>query len=163
MIKTKGYGITLGSGNSIHGEGVYRGVSLQLQSINIDDDFLPLSLRSSDVIIGIQWQEKLVMTYTNWKLQIMKFPMGNQPITLRGGPSLGKSRVSLKARLRTIKHKGSGVLVELNHLETMKTDEENEPDFLRSVLQKFDVVFNMPQWITSTLRKQALDNSYGRQ
>lgn len=83
--------------------------TLHLQGINIVNDFLPLGLGSSDVILGIQWLETLGMTHMNWKIQVMKFSLGKKIITLCGDPSLGKSLVSLKA-MRTIKHEGSGIL-----------------------------------------------------
>lgn len=53
ITKIEGYGVTMGSGDSVRGEGVCKGVSLHLQRINIVDDFLPLGLGSSDVILGI--------------------------------------------------------------------------------------------------------------
>lgn len=64
----------------------------------------------------------------------MKFSTGDRTINLRGDPSLGKSCVSLKAMLRAIKNKGTKVLVELNQMGTIRTREEHEPEFLRSVL-----------------------------
>lgn len=57
------------------------------------------------------------MTHTNWKTQVMKFNLGSESITLRGDPALGKTLVSLKAMMRTIRHEGAGILVELNQLE----------------------------------------------
>lgn len=49
----------MGTGKSIRGDRICRGVSLHLQGIDIINDLLPLGLGSSDVILGIQWLETL--------------------------------------------------------------------------------------------------------
>ena len=100
--------------DSVFGEGICRGIDLHLQGVEIMDDLLPLSLGSSDFIMGIQWLETLGMTYTNWKQQVMKFQMGNKMVTLLRDPFLGKTMVSLKTMMKTLRHEGKGLLVELN-------------------------------------------------
>ena len=37
-------------------------------------------------------------------------------MTLRGDPSLGKTMVTLKGMMRTIRHEGEGILIELNEI-----------------------------------------------
>lgn len=49
----------MGTRGSVQGEGICRGVTLQLRGIDIIDDFLPLRPGSADVILGFQWLEKL--------------------------------------------------------------------------------------------------------
>ena len=44
--KTSSYGITLGLGDSVAGEGICRGVRLRLQGIDIVANILPLKLGS---------------------------------------------------------------------------------------------------------------------
>ena len=100
------------------------------------EEFLPLGLGSSDVILGIQWLKTLGMTYTNWKTQVMKFRLGSEIITLRGDPSLGKTLVSLKAMMRTIKHEGAGILMELNRLEGLSEESSEVPLFLHQILAR---------------------------
>ena len=73
----------MGTRDSIRGEGICKGITLYLQGIDIVEDFLPLGLGSSDIILGIQWLATLGMTHTNWKLQVMKFQLGNETVTLR--------------------------------------------------------------------------------
>ena len=41
-------------------------------------------------------------------------------MTLRGDPSLGKTMVSLKAMMKTIRHEGEGILIELNEIKVNK-------------------------------------------
>lgn len=75
----------------------------------------------------------------------MKFSFSQETIILRGEPSLGKTLVSLKAMMRTLKHEGSGLLVELNQITAPTADESTVPLFLHGVLDKYDSVFNMPR------------------
>ena len=63
--KVASYGVILGTGLIVKGEGVYTGVELKLQGFMVIKDFLPLELGSLDVILGLQWLETLGVTYTN--------------------------------------------------------------------------------------------------
>ncbi|KAL5573444.1 hypothetical protein UlMin_023041 [Ulmus minor] len=106
VVKTEVYEVTMGTVTAVCGEGLCRGVILHLQGIDIVEEFLPLGLGCYDLILGIQWLETLGMTHTNWKTQVMKFQLGNESVTMRRDPSLGKTLVSLNAMMRTIKHEG---------------------------------------------------------
>ena len=64
---------------------------LALQDIEIIEDFWPLDLGSADVILGMQWLEKLGMMQVNWKTLLMKFQLGTTTITLKGELSLCKT------------------------------------------------------------------------
>ena len=103
---------------------------LHLHGIGIINDFLPLQLESSDVILRMQWLETLGMTHTNWKTHIMKFNIEKDIVTLRGDPSLGCTLVSLKAMKKCIRREQDGMLVELAHIEGHMEEENGEPEFL---------------------------------
>ncbi|KAL9444267.1 hypothetical protein AB3S75_017449 [Citrus x aurantiifolia] len=150
IVKTGAYGVTMGTGVAVKGEGLCRGVTIQLQGIEVVEEFLPLGLGSSDAILGVQWLETLGMTHTNWKTQVMKFRLGNESVTLRGDPSLGKTLVSLKAMMRTIKHEGAGILVECNQFEGLCKEDTEVPSNLNQVLAKYESVFNMPMGLPPT-------------
>lgn len=53
----------------------------------------------------------------NWKSQKIKFKLGNDTITLTGDTSLGRSGITLKAMLKTLKKERQGFLVEFNYLK----------------------------------------------
>lgn len=56
------FGVSLGNVEAIYGEGICNNVVLQLDGgVEVIKDFLPLKLGSSDVILGVQWLEKLGM------------------------------------------------------------------------------------------------------
>lgn len=58
-VGTTGYGVLMGTGLTVKGEGMCKGVVLTLQNIEIVEDFLRLELGSADVILGMQWLETL--------------------------------------------------------------------------------------------------------
>lgn len=148
---TIGFGVSLGNGEAIRGEGVCRRVTLQLdEGLEVVEDFLPLQLGSSDVILGIAWLEKLGMVLTDWKSQVMKFEIKGEPITLVGDPSLIHSQISLKAMKRTLRKQGCGFWVECNGVEKLieETPKEEESgaeqsELVSSMLQKYKQVFDV--------------------
>ena len=95
--KTGDYGVIMGTGLSVKGEGVCRGIVISLQDIEVAEDYLPLELGSSDIILGVQWLETLGVMTVNWKNLTMKFMVGNRQVTLRGDPGLNRTPVSLMA------------------------------------------------------------------
>lgn len=60
---------------------------------------VPLPLGNPNLILGVQWLEKLGTVSTNLKTQTLKFRLGEDNVTLKGDPLLGWSRISLKAML----------------------------------------------------------------
>jgi hypothetical protein len=92
--------VSMGTGDVVKSEGVWKGVRLQLQNIEIFDEFLPLQLGNSDVILGMQWLATLGNTHTNWSAQTIKFTVGSDSVTLRGDPALKRSKMSLKSMVR---------------------------------------------------------------
>ncbi|XP_024027885.1 uncharacterized protein LOC112093511 [Morus notabilis] len=101
LTDTGSFGVTLGPGVLETSRGICKGLILSLQGIQVLDDFLPLDLGSTDVILRMKWLQTLGAMKVNWKLLSMK--VGNQPVILRGDPSLCRTLVSLKTMVRAIK------------------------------------------------------------
>nr|KAJ0228165.1 hypothetical protein LSAT_V11C100046520 [Lactuca sativa] len=141
---TPGFGVSLGTGESVTGRGNCQGVLIHIQGLDIREDFLPLTLGNSDVILGIQWLEKLGAVTTNWKTQVMKFQIEGHGVTLRGDPSLERAKISLKTMIRTIGSVGGGYWVQLNQVEDQQPVNHIKdcPPFLLPVLQRYASVFS---------------------
>lgn len=140
VIPTAEFGVSLGTGKAVSGTGKCQGILLQVQGLDITEDFLPLTLGNSDVILGIQWLEKLGAVTTNWKTQIMKFQVNGQWVTLRGDPSLERARISLKTMVRTLGAVGGGYLVQYSQAPTQ--DVPPAPPYLSHLVWNFAKVFN---------------------
>ncbi|KAJ9559068.1 hypothetical protein OSB04_013682 [Centaurea solstitialis] len=146
MEKTKEYIISMGMKYKEAGSGVCQGVLLYMQGLEVNENFLPIQLGNSDVILGIQWLATLGPTYADWKQLVMKFRVNNQSVTLRGDPTLGKSMVSLKAMSKDIQQEGYGILVELNLcLAEQEVQAKEEGGKLEPLLREFEQIFNMPK------------------
>lgn len=77
IAESAGFGVSLGNRESVMGKGVCKGVRMIVNGdIEIQEDFLPLELGNSYVILGIQWLEKLGPVVTNWKTQVMTYQVG---------------------------------------------------------------------------------------
>lgn len=70
---TEYFSVSLGTGGTVSGQGECRDMVLNLRVFELVDNFFPLDLGNSNVILGVQWLEKLGTVSTNWKLQIMQF------------------------------------------------------------------------------------------
>lgn len=151
VLRSKEFEVSLGTGDSVMGEGICKSVVLELQGIVIVKNFLPLGLGNSDIIMGIQWLEKLGTMATNWKTQTLRFQLGSEVVTLKGDPSLGRSGISLKAMLRNLRKEGGGYLVEFNFLQAPPGGTEEAPEgivippFLAQLLEEYGVVFELPK------------------
>lgn len=107
------------------------------------EEFLSLTLGNSDVILGVQWLEKLGAVTTNWKTQVMKFVVNGQGITLQGDPSLEHTKVSLKTMIHNINSMSEGLLVQFNQVESQEPSvlSPETPEFLNDVIKRFATVF----------------------
>ena len=71
-------------------------------------------------------------------------------MTIRGDLTLGKTSISLKAMLRTIRHEGHGFFVEPNHLGADYADQKSIEGMaeilkeLEGVLGMFQQLFHIP-------------------
>lgn len=110
---------------------------------------VPLSTLASwqlDLILGIQWLEKLGTMITNWKIQTTQYKAGEETITLTGDPSLSRVEVSLKSLIRTLKKNGGGFIVECNHMGGMVEDQCGSvdiPSCLQPILNSYKHVFHL--------------------
>ncbi|XP_057251720.1 uncharacterized protein LOC104883522 isoform X2 [Beta vulgaris subsp. vulgaris] len=139
VTSTQPFGVSLGTGAEIQGRGECKGVPLIIQGTLVCEDYLPLHLGNSDVILGIQWLEKLGTMVTNWRTQTLQYKDGSHTITLQGNPALSRSGVSLKAMFRTLKKEGSGYWVEFNQVATTKESASHDvPASLQPLLSSYN-------------------------
>lgn len=76
--------------------------------------FSSFGLGNSDIILRIQWLEKLGLVVTSWKTQEMQFEVNGRVVKLVGDPMLARSQISFKSH----NYEGGGSLwLELNQME----------------------------------------------
>ena len=84
LLTIANYGVVMGTRMAIRGKGICKGVIIEMQGLTVVEDFLPLSLESRDVILGMQWLGTLGSMEVNWRNLVMKFSMGDTLMTLGG-------------------------------------------------------------------------------
>lgn len=85
LKETSGYGVIMGTSLSVRGKGICKRIHLFLPNVEVIEDFLPLELGSSDVILGIQWLSTLDAMLVNWKQLTMEFKVDGQLSFIAGG------------------------------------------------------------------------------
>ena len=85
------------------------------------------------------------MSHTDWKLQTMIFKFGNQDVTIREDPSLGRSLVSLKNIYKTLLAEKNGFWVELIEARIEQPFSTVElPRFLERIIEESPKIFAEP-------------------
>lgn len=147
---SRSFGVSLGTGEMVVSPGECKSVVVQVQGVTIVEDFLAINLGNSDMILGLKWLEMLGTTTTNWKLQKLSFKMGKETVTLTGDTSLGRTEITLKAMLRTLRREGQGYLVEFNHIGAINQEENKQisdqeiPKGLFPIVQQYQQIFELP-------------------
>ncbi|PKU77049.1 putative mitochondrial protein [Dendrobium catenatum] len=143
--ETGSYGVMMGTGKIESSTGICKGVEMSLQEIRVVEDFLPLRLGSTDVILGMKWLQTLGETKVNWGTMVMELMVEGKRVKLRGEPGLSRAGVSLRSMVKIIHEEGGGFLVELQSLEDQQEGEEKHiPALVQPFLQEFEDVFQPP-------------------
>ncbi|KAL4013518.1 hypothetical protein IC575_025690 [Cucumis melo] len=150
--ETAHYGVILGSRIAVQGKGICENVEIQLTNWKVKEEFLPLELGGVDVVLGMQWLHSLGVTVVDWKNLTLTFSNEGKQISIKGDPSLTKSRISLKSMFKTWVDQDEGFLIECREIQVHKENQqintavatvEDEP--LQNVLKQFEDVFDWPE------------------
>ena len=137
-------GVVMGTRMAFRGKGICKGVIIEMQRLKVVEDFLPFSLGSTDMILGMQWLGTLDTMEVNWRYLIMKFSMGETLMTSKGDHSSCKSGVSLKTMMKEVKQQGQGVIVESGCLHSEiseKTHSSTVSLLVEELMKKYPRVF----------------------
>ncbi|TYK14861.1 Ty3/gypsy retrotransposon protein [Cucumis melo var. makuwa] len=125
--ETAHYGVILGSRTAIQGKGV-------------------------DVVLGMQWLHSLGVTVVDWKNLTLTFSSEGKQISIKGDPSLTKSRISLKSMFKTWLDQDEGFLIECRAIQVCEENEQtntttiiHEAEPLQNMLKQFGDVFDWPE------------------
>ncbi|PKU61962.1 hypothetical protein MA16_Dca028109 [Dendrobium catenatum] len=126
LVGTGCYGVMMGTGKVEKGQGICRGVVLTIQGIQVREDFLPLELGSTDVILRMKWLQTLGETKDNWGALTMELMVDGRKVVIRGDAGLSKAMTSLKTMVRDIQEVGENYLVGLHRLDAIRLEEEGD-------------------------------------
>lgn len=125
------------SGECVRAKEICRGIILELQGLTVVEDFLPLELGGTDVVLGTQWLCTLGNMEVNWKLLTMHFQMGDLVMVLKGDPGLHKMGISLNAMVKTLQHEKQAIWLEDVLKNTHSKGKEEPPTCIKLLLQQF--------------------------
>ncbi|GKA93150.1 ty3-gypsy retrotransposon protein [Tanacetum coccineum] len=136
--------VILGNGKSEKSVGICRGVQLQLPGFVVIDDFYPLELGSTDVILGMKWLRQLGDTRVNWRELTMTFQFAGKQVTLNSDAGLHRGATSLRALARGISNIDEGYIVSMANLGGLEMPESQVHPDLDETLTECSDVFSMP-------------------
>ncbi|PKU83144.1 hypothetical protein MA16_Dca007802 [Dendrobium catenatum] len=135
LVDTGCYGVMMGTGKVEKGQGICKGVVLTIQGIQVREDFLPLELGSTNVILGMKWLQTLGETMDNWGALTMELMVDGRRVVIRGDAGLSKAITSLKTMVRDIQEMGEYYVVGLHRLDAIRLEEGG------------DVSLSMQPWV----------------
>ncbi|GJX05300.1 ty3-gypsy retrotransposon protein [Tanacetum coccineum] len=146
---TKAFKVYIESEETLLCEKLCTQVKLGMQGLAIEVDLYVLPMQGPDVVLGIQWLQKLGKVTHDYALQTMEFTLASTTYTLKGDESLRMKRISLNHMHALLDSDDVYGVYELHHLSTddgvASTVEAGttHPD-LEQLLVCFDSLFQVP-------------------
>jgi hypothetical protein len=136
--------VKVANGQVIHTEGVCKGVKLQMQGNTFNVDFYILPLGGCDMVLGIQWLQKLGPIIWDFSTLTMEFTLFKKMIVLKGlDPTESAIEDSnVFSKLPTARRKG--LVLQLVSSEIQHNGATSNPYFF-DLLRKFQDVFAEPK------------------
>ena len=97
ILTAMSFGVKLGNGKAVKGQGICQKLLLQFQGMSIIQDFLLFPLGSVDVILGVEWLQSMGWTATHYGIYVMALWDGHRFHWIKGDRSLVKGDRSLIA------------------------------------------------------------------
>ncbi|KAF7802354.1 Retrotransposable element Tf2 [Senna tora] len=131
------YEVTVGDGHVVKGQGICKGLKVEMQGAEIKQNFYLFNLGEVDVILGIEWLESLGEVSVNWRLLTMRYKVNEKEIALKGDASLARTEVAFKTVMKSIRKGGQGFLIELGRMEGQTVEEEEVDEKIQQLLKGF--------------------------
>lgn len=137
--ETSSFKVLVGTGITVNGAGVCRGISLQLQSVMIKSDFIVLDQGSADVVLGVQWLRTLGKYEVNWETQELAFDSTQGRVTLIGDRALHSHLSALQSLTSGIDLQNAD-----SQFSENRPSEIHRPEQIKSLLNQFASIFQEP-------------------
>ncbi|XP_010513208.1 PREDICTED: uncharacterized protein LOC104789170 [Camelina sativa] len=146
ITSNREFGVIVGGDQILKGRGKCNGVLLDIQGIEIMEEYSIFEIGATDVILGYGWLETLGDTRINWLNRTLSWKIGRLWVTLVGDPALSKEEVSLKSMERLMQHSGEAYLLEQTTLFQNNEPPSKKPHAqeIQSVVSKYEGVFEPP-------------------
>lgn len=122
---------------------IYRGVPIRIQGVTIMADLFALHLGGLDVILGMQWLEKLGDVVTDYKVGTMRLKYGEEIVTLKSETNDMLKEVGIQSLSRMWHKGGRCYAIRIEEVVTPTTQESGKCHYdILHLLSEFDTVLN---------------------
>ncbi|KAL6495833.1 hypothetical protein OROGR_030396 [Orobanche gracilis] len=142
---TPSYIVEVGDGHKVKCKGKCSKLSLQLQGMEIEQDFYLFTLQGVDLVLGLDWLSGLGEVKANFGKLELTLSRDGKRITLVGDPALTKTELSYGAFMQILKEEGEGLLIQYDTDEQKTTENSVIPEAVSEILQQYLGVFEDPQ------------------
>ncbi|XP_019429957.1 PREDICTED: uncharacterized protein LOC109337432 [Lupinus angustifolius] len=149
---TKTYVVEVGDGHQVRCQGKCTQLRLNLEDLEVVQDFYLFGLKGVDLVLGIGWLADLGEIRADFGKMILSVKKGDSTITLVGDPTLTKTELSLGAFMQVLLKEGEGLLVQCDPKPHARI-EEVVPEEIQRVLQQYEEVFQDPQGLPPARRQ----------
>ncbi|GJT23351.1 reverse transcriptase [Tanacetum coccineum] len=145
---TNAFKVYIGSGETLLCESLCSQVTIRMQGLTMEVDLYVLPMQGPNVVLGIQWLQKLGKVTHEYAQQTMEFTLVNTTYTLKGDASLRMKKISLRHMQALLESEEVYGVYEFHSLPreadgpaaTAVATESEHPE-LNQLLARFDSLF----------------------
>nr|GEW78671.1 ribonuclease H-like domain, reverse transcriptase, RNA-dependent DNA polymerase [Tanacetum cinerariifolium] len=140
------------SGETLLCENMCTQVAIDIQGLLMEVDFYVLLMTGPDLVLGIQWLQKLGKVTHDYSKQTMEFTWSDKGYLLRGDEALRMKRISLHHMRAWLETDDVYGVYELYHMDAETTKQGNlsgnatlprHPD-IEELISRFETLFQVP-------------------
>ncbi|GJX15841.1 ty3-gypsy retrotransposon protein [Tanacetum coccineum] len=151
IIGTKPFKVYIGSGETLLCKNMCARFLINIQGLRMDVDLFVLPMKGPDIVLGIQWLQKLGKVTHDYSEQTMEFTWLDRVYVLKGDDALRMKRISLHHMRALLESEDIYGVYELYNLDydaggndtTVEAPALVHPD-IEQLLKKFETIFQVP-------------------
>ncbi|XP_057451806.1 uncharacterized protein LOC130743580 [Lotus japonicus] len=141
VLATPKYVVEVGDGHKVKCQGKCQQLMLDVQGVEILQDFYLFGLQGVDLVLGLDWLASLGKVKADFGKLELSLKQGNKWMKISGDPSLAKTQLSLGSLMQVLKTEEEGLLLHCTGEVSENTKETTVPKELLKVLQQAGNVF----------------------
>nr|GEW34557.1 hypothetical protein [Tanacetum cinerariifolium] len=148
----KPFKVYIGSGETRLCENMCTQVAIDIQGLHMEVDLYVLPMKGPDLVLGIQWLQKLGKVTHNYSKHTMEFTWSDKGYLLRGEEALRMKHISLHHMRALLETDDVYGVYELYHMDAETTKHGNlsgnatlprHPD-IKELISQFETLFQVP-------------------
>ncbi|GJV60973.1 ATP-dependent DNA helicase PIF1-like protein [Tanacetum coccineum] len=148
---TKPFKVYIGSGETLLCENMCARVPIDIQGLRVDVDLFVLPMKGPDIVLGIQWLQKLGKVTHDYSMQTMEFTWLDRVYALKWDDSLCMKRISLHHMHALLESEDIYGVYELYNLDYNSGGKDTTVEApalvhleIEQLLEEFETIFQVP-------------------